>query len=66
MINRIKYKNMKVKSIEELRYYIIDMITSAEDTSLISKTYEAVSGNIVTERVKVNNSSDDFVYVYES
>jgi hypothetical protein len=59
------HKNMKVKPVEELRQYVIDYIRSASDTSDISKVYEAVSGNIVTDEVEIENSTDSFVYVYE-
>tara|TARA_R110002020_G_scaffold394245_2_gene604332 strand:- start:10 stop:213 length:204 start_codon:yes stop_codon:yes gene_type:complete len=59
------HKNMKVKPVEELRQYVIDYIQSASDTSDISKVYETVSGNIVTDEVEIENSTDSFVYVYE-
>lgn len=61
----INQKKMKVKSIEELRYYVINMVKDANDISLISKAYEAVSGNIVTDRIDLDNCNDDFVCVYE-
>lgn len=60
------HKNMKVKPVEELRQYVIDYIRSADDTSIISKAYESISGNIVTDEVELENSTEDFVYVYES
>ena len=60
------HKNMKVKPVEELRQYVIDYIQSADDTSVISKAYESISGNIVTDEVEIENSTEDFVYVYES
>ena len=60
------HKNMKVKPVEELRQYVIDYIRSADDTSIISKAYETISGNIVTDEVELENSSENFVYVYES
>jgi hypothetical protein len=59
------HKNMKVKPVEELRQYVIDYIKSASDTSDISKVYETISGNIVTDEVEIENSTDSFVYVYE-
>ncbi len=59
------HKNMKVKPVEELRQYVIDYIRSASDTSDISKVYETISGNIVTDEVEIENSTDSFVYVYE-
>jgi len=59
------HKNMKVKPVEELRQYVIDYIRSAEDTSVISKAYESASGNIVTDEVEIENSTESFVYVYE-
>lgn len=59
------HKNMKVKPVEELRQYVIDYIQSASDTSDISKVYETISGNIVTDEVEIENSTDSFVYVYE-
>ena len=60
------HKNMKVKPVEELRQYVIDYIRSAaRDTSDISKVYETVSGNIVTDEVEIENSTENFVYVYE-
>ena len=36
----LRKKRMKVKAVEELRKYIIDTIKSADDPSLITKTYE--------------------------
>ena len=59
------HKNMKVKPVEELRQYVIDYIRSSSDTSVISKAYETVSGNIVTDEVEIENSTENFVYVYE-
>jgi hypothetical protein len=59
------HKNMKVKPVEELRQYVIDYIQSSSDTSVISKAYETVSGNIVTDEVEIENSTENFVYVYE-
>ena len=59
------HKNMKVKPVEELRQYVIDYIQSSSDTSVISKAYETVSGNIVTDEVDIENSTENFVYVYE-
>tara|TARA_Y100000310_G_scaffold118107_1_gene116876 strand:- start:192 stop:395 length:204 start_codon:yes stop_codon:yes gene_type:complete len=59
------HKNMKVKPVEELRQYVIDYIRSASSTSDISKVYETVSGNIVTDEVELENSTENFVYVYE-
>ena len=59
------HKNMKVKPVEELRQYVIDYIRSASDTSVICNAYETVSGNIVTDEVELENSTEDFVYVYE-
>jgi hypothetical protein len=59
------HKNMKVKPVEELRQYVIDYIQSSSDTSVISKAYETVSGNIVTDEVEIENSTESFVYVYE-
>ena len=59
------HKNMKVKPVEELRQYVIDYIRSSSDTSVISKAYETVSGNIVTDEVEIENSTESFVYVYE-
>ena len=59
------HKNMKVKPVEELRQYVIDYIRSASNTSDISKVYETVSGNIVTDEVEIENSTENFVYVYE-
>jgi hypothetical protein len=56
---------MKVKPVEELRQYVIDSVKSADDTSFICKAYETVSGNIVTDEAVVENSTENFVYVYE-
>lgn len=60
------HKNMKIKPVEELRQYVIDRIRTANDPSIISKAYETISGNIVTDEVSIENSSEDFVYVYEA
>jgi len=60
------HKNMKIKPVEELRQYVIDRIRTANDTLIISKAYETISGNIVTDEVSIENSSEDFVYVYEA
>ena len=60
------HKNMKVKPVEELRQYVIDHIRTANDTSIISRAYETISGNIVTDEVSIENSSENFVYVYEA
>ena len=57
---------MKVKPIEELIQYVIETMRSAEDSSLICKAYENISGNIVTDEATVEGSREDFVYVYES
>ena len=65
-LRKRNHKNMKVKPVEELRQYVIDYIRSASDTSDISKVYETVSGNIVTDEVEIENSTENFVYVYES
>ena len=58
-------KKMKIKAVEELRKYIIDKIKSAEDPSLITKTYEICSGNLVAREADVDGSEETFVYVYE-
>ena len=60
------HKNMKIKPVEELRQYVIDRIRTANDTLIISKAYETISGNIVTDEVSIENSSESFVYVYEA
>ena len=65
-LTKRNHKNMKVKPVEELRRYVIDRIKSANDTAVISKAYETISGNIVTDEVEVENSTEHFVYVYES
>ena len=65
-LTKQNHKNMKVKPVEELRRYVIDRIESANDTAVISKAYETISGNIVTDEVEVENSTENFVYVYES
>tara|TARA_R110002020_G_scaffold195749_2_gene396732 strand:- start:10 stop:213 length:204 start_codon:yes stop_codon:yes gene_type:complete len=64
-VTNVNQKNMKVKPVEELRQYVIESIKSADDTSFICKAYETVSGNIVTDEAVVENSTEDFVYVYE-
>ena len=64
-VTNVNQKNMKVKPVEELRQYVIQSIKSADDTSFICKAYETVSGNIVTDEAVVENSTEDFVYVYE-
>jgi hypothetical protein len=56
---------MKVKPVEELRQYVIESMRSSQDTTFISKAYEICSGNIVTDEVDIENSTEDFVYVYE-
>ena len=65
LVNDVNQKNMKVKPVEELRQYVIESISSADDLSFICKAYETVSGNIVTDEAVVENSTEDFVYVYE-
>ena len=64
-MNNINQKNMKVKPVEELRQYVIESMRSSQDTTFISKAYEICSGNIVTDEVDIENSTEDFVYVYE-
>ena len=59
-------KHMKVKPVEELRQYVIEKITSADDSSLVCKAYETLSGNIVTDEAEVEGTGEDWVYVYES
>jgi len=61
----LNQKNLKVKAVEELRKFIIDKIQAADDPSLISRTYEICSGNLVTDQATVEGSAEDFVYVYE-
>tara|TARA_Y100000310_G_C20171062_1_gene573690 strand:+ start:339 stop:539 length:201 start_codon:yes stop_codon:yes gene_type:complete len=61
----INQKNLKVKAVEELRKFIIDKIQAADDPTLISRTYEICSGNLVAEAAEVEGSAEDFVYVYE-
>tara|TARA_B100000287_G_C20363569_1_gene674845 strand:- start:209 stop:403 length:195 start_codon:yes stop_codon:yes gene_type:complete len=61
----INQKRMKVKAVEELRKYIIDKIKSADDPSLITKTYEICSGNLVAREAEIDGSEETFVYVYE-
>ena len=65
LVTKVNQKNMKVKPVEELRQYVIESIRSADDLSFIYKAYETVSGNIVTDEAVVENSTEDFVYVYE-
>tara|TARA_R100000995_G_C3371458_1_gene71940 strand:+ start:106 stop:309 length:204 start_codon:yes stop_codon:yes gene_type:complete len=65
LVTKVNQKNMKVKPVEELRQYVIESIRSADDLSFICKAYETVSGNIVTDEAVVENSTEDFVYVYE-
>tara|TARA_R110000824_G_scaffold1145_1_gene6185 strand:+ start:477 stop:680 length:204 start_codon:yes stop_codon:yes gene_type:complete len=62
----INEKNLKVKAVEELRKFIIDKIQSEDDLTLISRTYETCSGNVVTQEARVEGSTEDFVYVYEA
>jgi len=62
----INEKNLKVKAVEELRKFIIDKIQSEDDPTLISRTYETCSGNVVTQEAQVEGSTEDFVYVYEA
>ena len=57
---------MKVKPVEELRQYVIEKMRSADDTSLVCKAYEALSGNIVTDEAEVEGTGEEWVYVYES
>ena len=61
----INQKNLKVKAVEELRKFIIDKIQTADDPTLISRTYETCSGNLVTTGAEVAGSAEAFVYVYE-
>ena len=61
----INQKNLKVKAVEELRKFIIDKIQTADDPTLISRTYEICSGNLVTDAAEVEGSAEDYVYVYE-
>ena len=61
----LNQKNLKVKAVEELRKFIIDKIQSVDDPSVICRTYETCSGNLVTEEAEVEGSAEDFVYVYE-
>ena len=60
----INQKNLKVKAVEELRKFIIDEIQTA-DPLMISRAYEAITGNLCTGEADVEGSSEDFVYVYE-
>ena len=66
MIPRLNQKHMKVKPVEELRQYVIEKIRSADDSSLVCKAYETLSGNIVTDEAEVEGTGEDWVYVYES
>lgn len=66
MITRHNHKHMKVKPVEELRQYVIEKMRSANDTSLVCKAYESLSGNIVTDEAEVEGTGEDWVYVYES
>ena len=61
----INEKNLKVKAVEELRKFVIDKIKAADDPTLICRTYETCSGNLVTTEVEVDGSAENFVYVYE-
>ena len=61
----LNQKNLKVKAVEELRKFIIDKIQSVDDPTVICRTYETCSGNLVTEEAEVEGSAEDFVYVYE-
>ena len=61
----LNQKNLKVKAVEELRKFIIDTIQSVDDPTVICRTYETCSGNLVTREVEVEGSAEDFVYVYE-
>jgi len=61
----LNQKNLKVKAVEELRKFIIDKIQSVDDPTVICRTYETCSGNLVTQEVEVEGSAEDFVYVYE-
>jgi len=66
MIPRLNQKHMKVKPVEELRQYVIEKIRSADDSTLVCKAYETLSGNIVTDEAEVEGTGEDWVYVYES
>ena len=66
MISRLNQKHMKVKPVEELRQYVIEKIRSADDSTLVCKAYETLSGNIVTDEAEVEGTGEDWVYVYES
>ena len=57
---------MKVKPVEELRQYVIEKMRSGNDTSLVCKAYESLSGNIVTDEAEVEGTGEEWVYVYES
>ena len=61
----LNQKKLKVKAVEELRKFIIDKIQSVDDLTVICRTYETCSGNLVTREVEVEGSAEDFVYVYE-
>ena len=62
----LNQKNLKVKAVEELRKFIIDTIQSVDDPTIICRTYETCSGNLVTTEAEVDGSAEDFVYVYEN
>ena len=66
MITRHNQKHMKVKPVEELRQYVIEKMRSADDTSLVCKAYESLSGVIVTDEAEVEGTGEEWVYVYES
>ena len=61
----INEKNLKVKAVEELRKFVIDKIQNTDDPTLICRTYETCSSNLVTEEAEVDGSAENFVYVYE-
>tara|TARA_R100000008_G_scaffold86751_2_gene81345 strand:+ start:2281 stop:2475 length:195 start_codon:yes stop_codon:yes gene_type:complete len=61
---RNKYK-AKVKAVEELRKFIIDKIQNTDNLTMITRTYETCSGNLVTKEAEVEGSAENFVYVYE-
>tara|TARA_R110002051_G_scaffold4554_2_gene24484 strand:- start:111 stop:305 length:195 start_codon:yes stop_codon:yes gene_type:complete len=62
----LNQKNLKVKAVEELRKFIIDKIQSIDDPTVICRTYETCSGNLVTTEAEVEGSAEEFVYVYEN
>ena len=66
MITRCNQKHMKLKPVEELRQYVIEKIRSADDSSVVCKAYETLSGNIVTDEAEVEGTGEEFVYVYEA